>query len=139
MISITYDGQIIALISIGLSAMSTLVRVAVIDKGKLAEHKEKIKVHQDLMKEAQKKKDVKAMQKHQQELFTVMNAQMKNSFKPMIFTMIPFLLIFGWLKDSYESAGVVASIFGYDLGWFGWYFLTSMIISMILSKLFKLT
>jgi len=139
MINITYDGQIIALISTGLSVMSTLVRMAVLDKGKLAEHKEKIKTHQDAIKEAQKRKDVKAMQKHQEQLFSVMSEQMKHSFKPMIFTMIPFLIVFGWLRDNYATAGTVASLFGFELGWFWWYFVTSMIISMVLNGVFKLS
>ncbi|MCX6695928.1 MAG: EMC3/TMCO1 family protein [Candidatus Altiarchaeota archaeon] len=139
MISVTYDGQIIALVSVALSAMSTLVRVAVLDKNKMAAHKEKIKTHQELLKEAQKKKDLKAMQKHQEELFAVMGEQMRHSFKPMIFTMIPFLLVFGWLKGNYEQSGTVAVVLGQEVGWFWWYFLVSMVFSLLLNKIFKLS
>jgi len=139
MIDITYDGEIIFLISFGLSAMSMLVRRVVLDQQKVREHKEKIKTHQDLLKEAQKKKDLKAMQKHQEELFAVMGDQMKQNFKPMIYTTIPFLLVFGWLRDSYNGVGAVASLFGFDFGWFGWYFISSMIISLVLNGIFKVS
>ncbi|MFH1403070.1 MAG: EMC3/TMCO1 family protein [Candidatus Altiarchaeota archaeon] len=145
MIELTHDGVIIGIISIAMSLMSTLVRSATIDKEKFREQKEQIKEHQMKIKEAQKNKDLKTMKKSQQHLSELMMDQMKHSFKPMLYTMVPFLIVFGWLRNNYAQVGMVVTfpymlpIIGDGLGWLGWYIFCSMIVSMILNKALKLT
>ncbi|MBD3260848.1 MAG: DUF106 domain-containing protein, partial [Candidatus Altiarchaeales archaeon] len=101
MIELTPEGQTVALVAVGLATMSTFVRSAVLDKEKLAQQKQEIKQHQEKLKQAQKNKDTKGMQKSQEALMQVMGEQMKHSFKPMIYTIIPFILVFGWLRDNF--------------------------------------
>ena len=75
-----------------------------------------------------------------------MMEQMRHSFKPMLYTMIPFLLVFSWLRTTYDGSGNVVlfsfilPVIGWDgLGWLGWYILSSMVVSIILNKALKLT
>lgn len=135
MIELTADAQTIGLISFGLSLVGGIVRHIVLDKDMLKEHKSKMKDIKDKMKEAQKNQDVKGMQKHQSDLMSLTMEQMKHSFKPMIFTMVPFILVFKWLRDTYGAAGTVVKLFGFQLGWFGWYFVCAVVSGMIINKL----
>lgn len=138
-ISISPAAETIALISMGLALMNTLVRRAVLDKEKLKEQKKKLKEHQQTVKEATKAGDMKRAQKAQEELMSLTMEQLKHSFKPMIFTMIPFLLVFNWLRGEYGSAGVVATLFGFELSWFFWYIICSITTSIVLNKVLRLT
>ncbi|MFH0860532.1 MAG: EMC3/TMCO1 family protein [Candidatus Altiarchaeota archaeon] len=133
---ITTAGWEIAVISFALMMMSSLVRRAVVDKDKMLEAKEKMKKNQQLLKEATKSGDSKKAKKAQDEMMTHMMDNMKHSFKPMMYTMIPFLLVFSWIQRRYAEIGIVATVFGIQLGWFGWYFICSMLVSMVLNKMF---
>lgn len=139
MIDITPDGYTIAFISFGLAVMSALVRNAVLDKEKLKEQRAKLKEHQKIIKEAAKSGDTKKSQKAQEEMLKLTMENMKHSFRPMMFTILPFIIVFGWLKKTYAGDIVVATLFGYQLGWFGWYFVNMMIISTILNKIMGVT
>lgn len=135
---ITPDGNEIAAISIGIATVSSLVRYAVMDKEAFAESKKKMKEHQATMKKLSKSGNVKKLQEAQAQMMPLFMENMKHSMKPMLFTFIPFILIFYWLKDTYAGIGVVAAPFGYELGWLGWYFVCVMISSMVLNKALKL-
>ncbi len=139
MIEITDAGYTIAAISTGLSIMSALVRKAVLDMDKMKEIKEKIKVHQKEMKLATKSGDMKKMQRNQEDMMSLTMENMKLSFKPMIYTFIPFILVFGWLRDQYGLLDVVASVFGFNFGWFWWYFICAMVVSLTVNKVLGVT
>lgn len=139
MIAITTDGQIIAVISIALAIMSALVRKAVLDMKKLKQMKEEMKEQQRIMKESTKSGDTKKMQKAQEHLMKLTMENMKYSFKPMLITFIPFIIIFYWLQGQYTSVGTVATILGFDLGWLGWYLVTSIISSLIINKILNIS
>ena len=62
---------------------------------------------------------------------------MKSSFKPLIITLVPVLLIFSWLRATFNDAGDLINIFGMKLGWFGTYVIFSIIFSIALRKLLK--
>ncbi|MFH1054788.1 MAG: EMC3/TMCO1 family protein [Candidatus Altiarchaeota archaeon] len=110
MLELTSAGYMIALVSAGLTLVSSLVRHVVLDKEKLKGHKEKVKHHREQIKEAQKRKDVKAMQKHQQEMLNVSMEQMHQGFKPMLFTLIPFILVFQWMSGAYGTLGYAYNV-----------------------------
>ena len=135
---ITQYGVMIALISLGLSVMSTAARIIVLGKHAMKEMKERMKQHQQDLKDATKSGDKKKAQQAQDDLMKLTMENMKHSFKPMIITFIPFILVFGWLKTQYESVGQVANIFGFGFEWFWWYFICAIIFSMVINKIFKL-
>lgn len=62
---------------------------------------------------------------------------MKSSFKPLIITLVPVLLIFSWLRTTFSDAGDLINIFGLKFGWFGTYVIFSIIFSIALRKLLK--
>ncbi|HDI72557.1 MAG TPA: DUF106 domain-containing protein [Candidatus Altiarchaeales archaeon] len=139
MISVTPDGLIIALISVILSIMSSLVRRATVDIEKVKGAKEKMGEYQKIAREAQKKGHTKKAMKAQEEMTKIMIEQMKHSMRPMLITFIPFILIFMWLRNQYDKIGTVAVLFGFELNWLWWYILISITFSMILNKLMKLS
>jgi len=139
MISVTPDGQVIAFISLALAIMSALVRKAVLDANKLKLMKEEMKEQQKILKEATKSNDTKKMQRAQEHLMKLTMENMQYSFKPMLITFIPFILIFYWSQGQYASTGTVATIFNFELGWLGWYILISLISSIIINKLLNVS
>ncbi len=66
----------------------------------------------------------------------VMELQMKllpQTLKPMIITFIPIIIVFNWLRVTYEPIGPV--LFG--LGWIWAYIIFSIVFSFALRKLLK--
>ena len=66
----------------------------------------------------------------------VMEKQMimfKQSFKPMLITLLPILLLFGWLRATYDPYGKLFI----GLSWLWTYIIFSMIFSLTLRKLLK--
>ncbi len=138
-IVVTDNGMVIAAVSAGIALLSSLVRMAVLDREQMAEMKEKLKKQQAEVKEAAKKGHTRKAQKAQEEMMKLTIENMKHSMKPMMFTFIPFILIFGWLRGEYGDAGTVATLFGFNLSWFWWYLVTAMVISITLNKVFRLS
>ena len=64
----------------------------------------------------------------------MMSPMMKLSMRPVIYTAIPFILLFRWFSDFFTVAGDVR-LFG--LSWFWFYLIGSIIFSSILRKVFK--
>jgi uncharacterized membrane protein (DUF106 family) len=137
MISVTPEGATIAGISVLLSILSALVRVATVDMKKMKASKETMKQHQEKIKELQKNGDTKEMAKVQEQMMTHALDQMKQSFKPMLITFIPFILIFNWLSSQYGKSGNVADLFGLQLSWFWWYFIVSFAAAIIINKIIE--
>lgn len=100
--AITPEGQVIAVVSVALSIMSLTVRKLVLDQEKLKKDKEGIKRLQKEMKEAQKAGETKRMSEMTKEIMSLNSRMMKQSFKPMIFTIIPFLIVFSWMGGAYD-------------------------------------
>jgi uncharacterized membrane protein (DUF106 family) len=58
-----------------------------------------------------------------------MPEQLKHSFKPMLITMIPIIIVFAWLRSTFAT--VLPS-------WFWWYIGSSIVFSIGLRKVFGL-
>ena len=126
----------IALVSFALAFMSAMVtKVFLGEEGRAA--RQRLKDIQKDMKTMQKKGDMKKMQKLQGEMMTAMMDSFRHQFKPMLITMIPFILVFYWLRDTYGGLGPMAEIFGFQLHWLGWYFICVLVVSIPLNKLLK--
>lgn len=107
MLELTSAGYTIAYVSVGMTLLTTVVRSAVLDKEKMKEHKEKLKHHQEQIKEAQKRKDYNAVVAHQQKMMDASMEQMRHGMKPMLFTFIPVILVFGWMNANYNDLGSI--------------------------------
>lgn len=131
-IRLTGDFGGIIIISFIITLLTTLVYKYFTDQEALKRIKDENKQLQDKMKEH--KGDVKKMAELQKEaLQKGLIEPMKHQLKPLLITMIPFVLIFGWLRKTYENTGDLFLIFG----WFGTYVIFSIIFSMALRKLLK--
>jgi len=116
--------------------------------------KERIKKAQQRYKKAQQKQ--KKAQMKQMDLMKMQGAVMKSQMIPMLLTMPVFWIFFGWLKRWYTEVAIVVSPKNYflinwvfdlfhkwshsalhsnQLGYFGWYILSSYVIGMILRKI----
>ncbi len=105
--------------------------------------------------EAQKSGDEKKLRKAQQKQMELMKMQselMQQQMVPILLTMPIFWIFFGWLRRWYVEVAIVKAPFnffvfdffhrmyhsalsGSELGYLGWYFLTSYAVGMILRKL----
>jgi len=61
---------------------------------------------------------------------------MKHSFKPMLITFLPIIIIFSWLRGYYIALGDPKVLLG--LSWLWSYLIFSIVFSMLLRKLLKI-
>lgn len=121
-------GSIIA-ISFLVTLFITVVRYYMTDKEKMKTLREKQKALRAEMKNH--KDDPEKMMEINKQMLEDMPEQMKMSFKPMLVTMIPILLVFAWMRSIYALTAISGS-------WLWWYIGSSIVFSIILSKGFGL-
>ena len=69
---------------------------------------------------------------------------MQHSMRPTLFTLVPLLIIFGWLRNTFTAGETLINLpfsvplIGSSIGWLGTYIISSLIFNLILRKLFKL-
>jgi uncharacterized membrane protein (DUF106 family) len=101
MIGLTEAGYAITGISAVLAMFSSLVRVAVTDMKRSKEIRAKLKENQAEMRKLAKSGDSKKLERAQKEMMELTTENMRMVYKPMIITIIPIILIFGWLGGAY--------------------------------------
>lgn len=95
------------------------------------EHLKKMKERQkEIQKEIKNTKEPTAMQALNAEMMKISMAMMKSSFKPMLVTLIPFILLFGWLRSIYVP------LLGNS--WIWYYLGYSVVASILIRKLLKM-
>ena len=94
------------------------------------EHLKSLKARQkEIQKELKGCKDGKIMKELNSELMKLTGVMFKASMKPLFVTMIPFLILFVWLR------GVYVPVLGN--GWLWYYLGYSVLASIILRKVLK--
>lgn len=125
----SYPKTSIILISLAVTIVITLVRYLTTDRAKMKEIRERQK---QLRAEAKQFRDhPEKMMEINKKMLEDFPAQMKESIKPMLITIIPILLLFGWMRTVYAATAISSS-------WIWWYIGASIIFSIILSKVFGL-
>ncbi len=140
----------VALCAVLISAVMILITKKMVDQDKMREYKKKIKEYQKKMREAREKNDKKALEKVNIRMMEVQKEMMMMSMKPMLYTLLPIILIFNWLR-YYEYLNNFIATHGYlvalpfalphvgnTLGWFGWYIFCSIPTSSILKVILKM-
>ncbi len=107
----------------------TVIRYFMTDREKMQEIRERQKELREEMKKF--KNNPEKMLEINQKMLEDFPEQMKQSFKPMIITLIPLLILFKWLLDIYSITSLSGS-------WIWWYIISSIIFSIFLSKVFGL-
>ena len=119
----------IILISLIVTIFITVIRYFITDREKMKEIRERQK---ELRKEMKEFRDnPEKMMEINKKMLEDFPEQMKESFKPMIITIIPILIIFGWMRGVYAGTAIAST-------WLWWYIIASVIFSLILSKAFGL-
>ena len=119
----------IVIISLLVTLFTTIIRFFVTDKELMREIKSKQKWIREEMKKCRDNADKMAdLNKQMMEHFPV---QMKQTFKIMIITIVPLLILFAWLRNVFALTIIANS-------WIWWYILPSVVFGMALGKLFKL-
>jgi len=122
------------LISFILTAIITLLYKFLTDQKLMKELKEEMKEFQKEIKGL--RDDPKKMMEVQKLAFEKNMKYMLQSLKPTLFTFIPIIFIFSWLRSYYEALGNPAIVFG--LGWIWIYIVFSIVISLALRKILKI-
>ena len=150
-------------ISAAVSLLTVTAQKLLVDQDKMNEMQERSKTFNKELREAQASGDGKKVAKLQAQQMEMMQDQsevMKMSFRPMIVTMIPILLIFAWMWQSVIKDMIIVLppavyyctftplfhafgqwIYGgnittipYGIGWLFWYFICTFGMSQIIRK-----
>ncbi|MBU2052907.1 MAG: EMC3/TMCO1 family protein [Nanoarchaeota archaeon] len=116
-----------------IALITTLIQKYATDQETLRELRKEQKEMQKEMKKY--KEDPKKMMELQKELWPSTMKMMEVSMKSSLFTIIPFILLIRWFMDYFTAMGSPDIIFG--IGWFGSYFISLILFSSILRKVFK--
>ena len=95
------------------------------DQTSMKELKEKQKACQKELKE--NKGDIEAQKKIQKEMMGYSMDLIKHSFKPMIYTFIPLIAIFWWIRGIFLETTIAST-------WLWWYIGSAIGSSIILRK-----
>jgi len=124
------------ILSAVLSLVVTLIYKFLTDQVLIKELKADLKKYQKDMKKY--RDDPAKMMDLQKKMSSINIRMMKQSFKPMLITMLPFFGIFWWLRRTFEDLIMFALPFWpHTLGWLGTYIVFSMAFSLLFRKLLK--
>lgn len=116
-------------IAVLISFFISLVNFFFLDKEKMRASKKRQK---ELQEELKKYKDDPAkVMEINKEMMSHIGDTFKHSLRPMIITVIPVLLIFGWMKGIVAETTIAKT-------WFWWYLGSAIVSSIVFRKLFKL-
>ena len=119
----------IIIFSILVTLFVTVVTYFMTDRERMRELREKQKRLQAEMKNHKNNPD--KLMELQKEMMADLPEQMKHSFKPMLITLVPLLVLFAWLRGLYADTSL-------GVWWIAWYIGASMISSIIFRKMFKM-
>jgi uncharacterized membrane protein (DUF106 family) len=131
-------------LTIGMIIVIFLISVITVVLQKYTTNQEELKKIKKIQKELQKKSnenkhDPKKSMEIQKEMMDLMPKQMKLGMRTIVYTGIPFVLLFKWFYDYFATleaaTGAPVRFFGF-LGWFWFYLIFTMIFSSILKKKF---
>lgn len=118
----------LAIISFLVTMFSTLAQKWLTNQ----EHMKSLRTRQkEIQKELKNCKEEHILKELNLEMLNLTGIMMKSSMKPLFVTIIPFFILFNWLKGTY--GGEVPLI----AGWFWYYLGFSVSSSMILRKVLK--
>ncbi|MFH0712167.1 MAG: EMC3/TMCO1 family protein [archaeon] len=116
----------IAVVSVIVTFVSTLAHKWLTNQ----EHMKSLKARQkEIQKELRGCKDVNIMKELNAEMMKLTGVMMKSSFRPMFVTIIPFLILFAWLRNIFTPT--MSSM------WIWYYLGFSIVASIILRKIMR--
>jgi len=131
----SYPHVSIIVLSLIVTVFITVVRYYMTDREKMKDIKNRQKELRAEMKNHKGNPD--KMMEIQQKMMEDMPEQLKQSFKPMLITMIPVLILFKWMWSAYSDTALSGMFLIFPV-WLWWYIGASIVFSIILSKVFGL-
>lgn len=126
-LAVNYPKTTVIVIAVLVTLAMTLITKYTTNQKRMKELKAQQKEHQKKMKEL--KGDVKALEKLNKEIWEVSMELMRHSFKPLLITMIPLLILLWWVRTLFAETTIATS-------WIWWYILGGIVSSIILRKVF---
>lgn len=123
----SYPVYSIIVLSVIVTLVSTLVTKWLTNQDHLRSLKERQKQIQKDLKKC--KPGDKIFEELQSEMLQITMTMMKSSFKPLLITFIPFLILLGWIRKTYDPL---------LSGWLWYYIGSSLASSLIYRKIFKM-
>ena len=126
---VSYPQISILVLSFIITLFITIITHFMTDRAMMKMIKEKQK---SLKEEMKKHKDnPQKMMELNKQMMEDFPKQMKQSLKVSLVTLVPLLILWGWLRGILATTSIASS-------WFWWYIISSFIFSFILRKMFKL-
>ncbi len=122
----SYPNESIIVISFLVVLITTIITKYVTNQKRMKELKEIQKACQIKLRDA--KGNIEEMNKINSQVMECSMELMRHSFKPMLITFIPLLILAAWMNKVF--AVVLPS-------WIWWYILSGLVFSIILRKLLK--
>ena len=119
------------IISFILMLFTTLIYKYFTDQEALKSIKSEIKDIQKEMKEF--KHDTKKVMELQKKSFEKTMETFKYQLKPMLITFVPFIILLPWISGAFSPHGKIFL----GMGWFGTYFVLTIIFNIVLRKVLK--
>jgi len=111
---ILYPRTSIIVIALAISFIMTIAFKYLTDQTRMKELKELQKACNIKLKD--NRGNPEKLAEIQKEMMSYSFELIKHSFKPMIFTLIPFLILFWWLRHTYAVTEIAKTWFWYYLG-----------------------
>jgi len=127
LLATTYPQYSLIILSVVVTLISTLVTKWMTNQAHLRSLKERQKEIQKDLKKC--KPGEKIFEELQAEMIQISMTMMKSSFKPLLITFVPFLILLNWIRKIYPP--VLPN-------WLWYYFIASIISSLIYRKIFKM-
>jgi len=120
----------IIILASAISFLISLVNHFVLDKESMRSLKARQKEIQEQIKKHQKDGNDSKVMELNKEFMSTIGQTFKHSFKPMLYTAIPILVFFGFIRASYAETAIAGS-------WFWWYLLGAIGSSILFRKVFN--
>jgi len=121
-------------ISFIITFLITLVYKFMTDQTELKRVKEETKEIREQMKTH--RDDPQKMKELNKRSLEISMGSLKHQFKPMLITLIPLFIIFGWLRTTYADYNNL-NFLGFIDGWIWVYISSAIIFNIILKKVLK--
>lgn len=128
----------VIVLSFLITLLITVIYKYTSNQREMREIRDKQKQYQREMKEL--RDNPQEMMKKQKETMKLTGSYFKHSMKPMLYTFLPIILIFGWMRNQFVIEGVSVKMLNLGIvnfGWLGTYIIFSIIFSTLIRKILK--
>lgn len=128
----------IGIVAALVSGISALINKKLGNPQRVNEIKKQFSDFQKKYKAAKKGGDaelIKKLEEEQKEMTGLAKEMMVHSFKPMLYTFIPIIVVIGLVSAKYGGQSVVVA--GISLHWIWWYFIVSLITGIAVEIIYR--